>query len=674
MIRKTIPLLSFYSGVIVFALFISLCTLIFISSDANYKSLSLINMPESRVAIAGKPTDKKTLNQTDTSVNLRCDATSLNDLTMCGVVFYLPQNEQQRYPSFDDYDSLTASISASSTSAYYSGKVTIFIKTVYDENNPSRDMANTKYQAVRFIPHKESTFDLQDFNVENWWLNQFDVPYQDSHRDLSDVMSVEVYISDIPLQYAGQYQLKINTLKLDGCFIHFSQFYEWMSIAWPLLIIAILLHYFVHTRVILKKSRLRLYTDKETGFFTAEKLIRDYTSLSKNNLQAHCVKVINYKSLCEKMGRKLTTQLLVSNWQRCTIEMKSNTLPIYRVSEDEFIVIKQGEPLKESSYQIVLDTCALGTTINDEGQFSLDVLIGVVPADHMPVSAQELIEKCHLVTSYAESQQQKLMYYSDDVLKIHKEELFILSCIKSSLKNQEFYLQFMPIYNADEEEVTGVEVIIRSHSEKLKDIDPENYIQVAEKYGVIKQIDLWVVEETFKTISRLCCTEKPCCRFSINISSREMLDNSFIVEFKKLIDAYKINPKYICIEITETFFVDYNAYEIRNLEELRQLGCSVSLDDFGTGFTSFPSLLKLPVNEIKIDKSYVAKLGNPKYDILIRSFIEIAQTYDYQVVAEGVENKYQLDTLIEMGCNHFQGFYISRPTDIEKVQNIGCCL
>ncbi|MCE0496102.1 EAL domain-containing protein [Vibrio salinus] len=666
--RKPLSLAKIYSTIIISALVISSLFQLFVFSDQNTTSVSLLTKPGIQYLIAGPVSDKKQLTRSNPSLSLTCDARDLNSITMCGIVLLFPENKTTHaYPSFHSYDRITADIQASAETSRYSGKVTIFIKTIYDTSNPSVAMENTKYQAVKFNPEKIHVFNLNDFNVENWWLNKYDIPYNHSHRDLNNVVSLEVYISDIPLLHASRYQLKIQNLALVGDKISQKELYQWMSALWPILIIALLFHYFLHTRILLKKSKKIFYTDKETGFFNIEKLVRDYSDIREKNFQIHSLKIINYKSLCEKIGKKTTLDIINFTWHRCTVELNKKELVVYRIDDDEFIILKEGKPFTKKNYNLLFDLCSLGINISNTGQFSLDIVLGVIDAEHIPETAQQLIENSKLVTSYAKSHSQKLVHYGIEPLKVHREELFILNSMKKSMRTDSFYLQFMPIYNRKKKKISGVETILRSHSLDLSAYSPETYINIAERYGYIKTIDLWVIEETFKVINQYNDIIGQKLRFSINISFREMLDNSFIDNFKKLLKIYNINTSILCLEITETFFVDINPYEIRNIKELRDLGCSISLDDFGTGYTSFPSLLKLPANEIKIDKSYVSKLGEPHYDILIQSFINIAQIYNYDVVAEGIETKEQLEKLYQMGCNHFQGYYINKPADFSKI-------
>ncbi len=668
MIRKPLSMAQIYSTIIVSAMIVSILFQFFILSNENNTVISLLTNHKIQYAIAGVPSEKKQLLRNNNQLTLQCDATDLTSVTMCGIVLFISKDEKtKQFASFKSYDRISANILALSESSRYSGKVKIFIKTIYDLNNPSLEIENTKYQAVIFNPQKIDTLKLADFNVENWWLNKYEIPYANSHKDFNNVVSLEVYISDIPLIHASHYTLKINNLSLQGKRIYQNEFNKWMSIIWPLLIIVLLFHYLIHTKIILNKSKKLIYTDKETGFFNADKLVRDYSDLSNEKLQVHSLKIKNYKTLCEKIGKDLTIDIIVFTWNRCTIELEKNELTVYRIKDNEFVILKTGTPLTKKNYNIVFDICSLGTNIKNCGQFSLDIALGIIEPSDLPDTAQELIESCLLITDYAEKYNKKIVYYGMEPLKLHKEELFILNSIKKSFNNNDFYLQFMPIYNRKDNCLSGVEAILRSHSIPLSDYQPETYISVAEKHGYIRKIDLWVIEQTFKTMISHCKNLSDNFKFSINISSREMLDNSFIDEFKSLLAQYNINPACLCLEITETFFVDINEYEIKNISELRNLGCSISLDDFATGYTSFPSLLKLPANEIKIDKTYVSNMGNPNIDILIQSFINIAKIYDYVVVAEGVETKEQLETLYEMGCDHFQGYYISRPTDFSAI-------
>lgn len=266
--------------------------------------------------------------------------------------------------------------------------------------------------------------------------------------------------------------------------------------------------------------------------------------------------------------------------------------------------------------------------------------------------------------------QQRYSEFSIENLRQYEEDLFIEQSIKDALKNDDFYLVFMPFYNSKMNQIAGAEALLRCSSPSLSDYSPEVYVRVAEQRGLIKEIDLWVIERAFATLQQHQDALDEYISLSINISSRQMLDHLFVSELKQLKEKYNINPIQICLELTETFFVDINDPQITNIEDIRKLGFSVALDDFGTGYTSFAYLTHIPADEIKIDRSYVNQLNDRSMSVIVSSIINIAKEYNYRLVAEGVETQEQLNTLITMGCDTFQGYHISKPTSFEQLLQI----
>jgi EAL domain-containing protein (putative c-di-GMP-specific phosphodiesterase class I) len=148
-----------------------------------------------------------------------------------------------------------------------------------------------------------------------------------------------------------------------------------------------------------------------------------------------------------------------------------------------------------------------------------------------------------------------------------------------------------------------------------------------------------------------------------------MLDHTFVDELRKLLQQYQVDPKFIRLELKEDFFVNIEELEATNLVEIKKLGFSIGLDNFGTGYTAFENLSRIPADQIKIDQSYVKNLNDKTTNVVVSSLINIARAFDYQLAAEGIETKDQMKLLVEMGCEVFQGFYISEPISFEDVLN-----
>ncbi|MCF2948404.1 EAL domain-containing protein [Paraglaciecola aquimarina] len=239
----------------------------------------------------------------------------------------------------------------------------------------------------------------------------------------------------------------------------------------------------------------------------------------------------------------------------------------------------------------------------------------------------------------------------------------ILKRLKLAIKEQLFFLTFMPIYN-QAKEVIGAEVLIRTSDKELSLHGPDKYIPIAEKMGLIKEIDLFVIEQAFIKIKTLQESLKNRdFTFAINISALELKNKKFPSQVGKLAQTYCISPHFIEFEITETSLVDHDKSSTEILIQLKNQGFKLSLDDFGTGYTAFNQLQHYPVDTLKIDRVFVSKISNSDKTkgSMIDVILSLAKLYELNVIAEGVEETYQMDYLLTKDCAQYQGYLLSKP-------------
>jgi len=667
MTTSSTNLIKKYFFVLLLAFFLSCLMGGYVTSRYNLTKYDLLHSSGIIPQAAGNHTTKSQFSKDATGFLLRCNISDNSTVSLCGIQFKLPFNEKtQLFSSIDKYQKIYFDAFANSTNSQYDGRVRITIKSIIDPNASINDLSNTKFQTIQFNENDSQEATLTDFKVATWWINMFHIPFKSSQLDFSKVISIDVYINDIPIKYSGIYQLKVNKLTLLGKHITINEFQQWMFIIWPVLIFIYLIHYALHMRKSYIIAKELIYVDKDTGFRSLEGFIRDYPSLETISVHFYLVEIKNFSHLVEHIGEKRTYQVILNQWEYCQSELGMNAFAVYRVSDSEYLIARNGKQLGQSQRDLVFKMVESGNNIEGIGQFSLDMNIALVSRESIPSLPSELLECARMTSKYAIEHNQKYAEFNLDLLRHQEEDTFIAQSIEQALRQNEFYLNFMPYYNATKKRITGAEALLRCHSANLSNMSPEVYIRVAEKKGLIKEIDLWVIENALQTIQ----DNKQYLndfRLSINISSREMLDNAFVDEFKELIKKYDANPAELCLELTETFFVNIDDYQIKNIEEIRALGCTVSLDDFGTGYTSFSYLMNIPADEIKIDRSFVNNLGVPTTDVVVNSIIDISKVFQYELVAEGVETLGQLVTLWDMGCECFQGYLISKPTNFDNI-------
>ena len=247
----------------------------------------------------------------------------------------------------------------------------------------------------------------------------------------------------------------------------------------------------------------------------------------------------------------------------------------------------------------------------------------------------------------------------DKIIENHEiESKFI-----DSLKNNEFEVWYQPKYDMKTNKIFGAEALVRWREKDGNIISPAKFIPVFENNGQIIKLDEAIIELVFKDIyemKKLGYDIKP---ISINLSRAHIENFKIVNTIKEFLVKYKIDPKIISFEITESILIEDNDLLNELIFQIHKIGCAVDIDDYGTGNSTLNSLSSSDFNTLKLDKSFIDNIGNPKVDIIIKSTIKMANELNMQIIAEGVETQEQINFLIDNNCNIAQGYYFSKPLD-----------
>jgi len=400
------------------------------------------------------------------------------------------------------------------------------------------------------------------------------------------------------------------------------------------------------------------------------------SSVNNDMLALYFIDVDDFKRVNDNYGHAVGDQLLVEISQRlarAVYQFEPNLVNIdYKVARlagDEFLVAISG--LNHKDYielfgKKLLEEVNQSVSIND---LTLDIhtSIGVSTTNDNSIESATLLNQADIAMFEAKKKgKNRIGYFNQTLADQLTQKNAIAQAIKESLEHHRFFLNFMPIYDASTTKITGAEALIRNEHPSFKGLGPDTYIQIAEEYGLILEIDLFVIERCFKYLKDLLpkLNGKPFV-LAINISSLELKNKHFPQHIKQLADKYQIPPSVIELEITETSLVDYNEESIHVLQCLKDMGYKLSLDDFGTGYTAFNQLQHYPVDTLKIDRSFIWAIekNNNEKGFMVDVIISLAKIYQLNVVAEGVEEPFQLEYLKALGCSHYQGYLLSKPVD-----------
>lgn len=241
--------------------------------------------------------------------------------------------------------------------------------------------------------------------------------------------------------------------------------------------------------------------------------------------------------------------------------------------------------------------------------------------------------------------------------------------MRRALENDEFQLVFQPEWLIPYKTIVGAEALLRWQDPERGPISPVDFIPVAEECGMIIPIGKWVLEQACKSLARVNQVPgraKP-YSMSVNVSAVQLRSGTFIEALQDVIAKTGIDPRLLCLEITESVLMADVGYFSRILGDLRDIGARLSIDDFGTGYSSLAYLSRFPVDELKIDRSFVSNLGSDPYDTtVVAAMITMGRALGLRVVAEGVATDHEFTTLRDLGCEVAQGFLFSRPIALDE--------
>ena len=262
-------------------------------------------------------------------------------------------------------------------------------------------------------------------------------------------------------------------------------------------------------------------------------------------------------------------------------------------------------------------------------------------------------------------------FFNYDMEKEILRRIILENNLRNAIDNEEFELYYQPQINLHTGKIEGIEALIRWKSKELGMIPPNEFISIAEKTGLINPIGNWVIETACKQ-NKIWIDKGFKYNFiGVNVSCIQFIQSDFIESVRKILTEIGLPSNYLDIEITESLLIDSTEANINKLKELRDLGISISLDDFGTGYSSLNYLRRLPINILKIDKSFVDEICDKEEQRFITEvIIKLSHKLGCTVVAEGIEDEKQLKFLKDMQCDLGQGYYFSKPVPASEMEKL----
>jgi diguanylate cyclase (GGDEF)-like protein/PAS domain S-box-containing protein len=372
----------------------------------------------------------------------------------------------------------------------------------------------------------------------------------------------------------------------------------------------------------------------------------------------------HFKTINDALGHDVGDEVLRSVG-RHLVEVAGPEACVARLGGDEFVLLLEDLPAAERAAlelaRRITATLADAITVG-ERSFSVGTSIGIALFPDADASEHDILRHADIALYQAKSMgRSAIQLYRPELQADVTLRLRVQEGLRQALANRELALHYQPQLDALGR-VRGTEALMRWHHPQLGEVPPALFIGVAEQCGLIHTIGDWLIEHACARLREWVRRGEPFGgHLSINVSPWQFARPSFVEDVRGILSAHRLEPGHLTIELTETALLYDLDETVEKLKRLRDLGLSVAMDDFGTGYSSLAYLRRLPLDQLKIDKLFVAELCDGTENPLVESMIDIARRMRLEVVAEGVENEEQRARLIQLGCDRFQGFHCCLP-------------
>jgi len=387
----------------------------------------------------------------------------------------------------------------------------------------------------------------------------------------------------------------------------------------------------------------------------------------------------NFKNINDSLGHPIGDALLQEVANRLKGGLREEDTSA-RLGGDEFVVLfselsdepEQAAKLAQLGAEKLRKMISVPYNIHNN-ELHLTPSIGITTIPMVEENADDVLRHADTAMYRAkEAGRNSIRFFLPSMQLAAEKRLQLQNDLRQACEREEFSLHYQPQVDTSGH-IVGAEALLRWRHSERGNIAPDDFIAVAEETGQILDIGEWVLVHALNRL-KTWVDEKAVCSFhklAINVSPRQFHQADFSTHIDRLFAETGAKPEHLTLELTEGVLVENLADTIKKMKLLKDLGVRFSIDDFGTGYSSLAYLKRLPLDEIKIDRSFVRDMTiDPDDANLVETIITMAERFGLEVVAEGVETKEQLDFLRAKGCRHFQGYYFSRPLPVEDFTNL----
>ena len=382
-----------------------------------------------------------------------------------------------------------------------------------------------------------------------------------------------------------------------------------------------------------------------------------------------------FKIINDSLGHMVGDQLLVGIARRLEICLRPGDT-VARLGGDEFTILLEDLASVPEVIEVaerLQKALALPFNLNGHEVFTT-VSIGIALSSTGYDRPEEVLRDADTAMYRAKMLGKARHEVFDKTMHAYAMNLLQMeSDLRRAIERKEFVLYYQPIVALETGAITGFEALIRWQHPERGFISPDDFIPIAEETGLIIPIGHWVLEEACRQIRawQEQFPHYPPLQISVNLSSKQFINSKMIEQIRQVMQETRVDPRSLKLEMTESMVMENFDTAIEMLEQLQQLGIELSIDDFGTGYSSLSYLHRFPISTLKIDRSFVSCMNDHNENAeIVRTILMLARSLKMNVVAEGVETKEQLTQLAMLECEYGQGYYFSRPLNVEAAAKL----
>ncbi|EQB40400.1 hypothetical protein M947_00965 [Sulfurimonas hongkongensis] len=398
------------------------------------------------------------------------------------------------------------------------------------------------------------------------------------------------------------------------------------------------------------------------------KNIKEYKELHNDKYFILYLDLDNFKNINDKFGHTAGDAILIEVANRLNIFFNEDDM-IVRQGGDEFIIFVGNIDKKELEIKIQ-DLISYISKIYHikKRDFRVGVSIGISECPKDAQNIEELLSLADTAMYQAKKIKNSYSFFTEEMRSLNAFRADVEHELRGAIESCELWMAYQPQINADET-LYGVEALVRWQNEKLGFVPPDKFIYVAEESGLMKELGEFIIQTSLREIGELQKELNLSFSLSINISVVQLMEADFLPNLLKIIAKENFDRSSLTLEITESLSIESLDDVLPILYDIQEHDIQISLDDFGTGYSSLSILRELPIDELKIDKSFIDKiLYDESEKILVESIINIGKNFHMKTLAEGVECIEQVNELKRSKCDIFQGYYYSKPLSKEDLK------